>query len=464
MRRRFFIIVFIFLFFSILTVSFLQVFFFENERLRFLDQRLEAIASTLIASGLSMDLIDNLESTDDLIHDLLGEERVDQIINIYSLEGDILAQNYTGTNFPLEFNPSERRQTYQVKDRTVRVLNIRSNQLLIQVATLMPTPLSRSNFKNIRFLGFIGGVFVLLVIIAYLSSGVLFHPLRKLTVEFKAMSHLLEKKMGQPLTGFVLGSELKRLSQSHDKTKDDFQILCEEIRVFLNNLEVYTKSFHTQMAILTHELKTPLTLLQNFLSEMNLHLNKEKSLDRVKELIHQSRMEISNMVELINNYLQWSVLSSSPSQPQAIYALKVSSVLHKLVHDLNILGHQRIRLEFVEDPTVFVLPEHLQQLFSNLLGNALNYSPENTEVLCLVEKDRILIQDKGPGISKEVLKHLGEPFNRGSSGVLQNMERKSSGLGLAWVHSLCEKYHWKLIIDSSTQGTRVEIQWGLESV
>jgi hypothetical protein len=94
-RRKFFVIVFAFLVSSIVVVSTLQVLFFESERLRLLDQRLETIASSLIASGLSLTMIQNLESTDDLINDLLGEERIDHIINVYSLTGQVLAQNFT---------------------------------------------------------------------------------------------------------------------------------------------------------------------------------------------------------------------------------------------------------------------------------------------------------------------------------------------------------------------------------
>src|SRR3954452_13337184 len=112
MRRKFFLIIFVFLLASILVVSTLQIFFFENERVRLVDQRLETIASSLIASGLSLNMIQNLESTDDLINDLLGEERVDHIINVYSTDGEVLAQNYTATEIPLQLSRDEVHQSY----------------------------------------------------------------------------------------------------------------------------------------------------------------------------------------------------------------------------------------------------------------------------------------------------------------------------------------------------------------
>jgi hypothetical protein len=88
--------------------------FYESERLRQIDQRLEALASSLIASGLSLDFIENLESTENLINDLLGEERVDQLINIYSLDGRVLAQNFTALELPLVVHSRQRWQTEEV--------------------------------------------------------------------------------------------------------------------------------------------------------------------------------------------------------------------------------------------------------------------------------------------------------------------------------------------------------------
>ncbi|MGE4133636.1 MAG: hypothetical protein AB7F86_18510, partial [Bdellovibrionales bacterium] len=126
MRRRFFLLIFVFLASTIFLISTALLLFFENERQRLLDQRLETVASSLLASGLSAQLIENLESTEDLIRDLEGDEHIDQIINIWSLSGNILAQNLTGREMPLKFNPDERFQTYSINGRHVRILNIRS--------------------------------------------------------------------------------------------------------------------------------------------------------------------------------------------------------------------------------------------------------------------------------------------------------------------------------------------------
>ena len=244
--------------------------------MRLIDHSLETIASTLIASGLSLDLIENLDSTDDLIHDLLGEERVDQIINVYSLGGKILAQNYTGMEIPLKFSGSERWQTYIVGKRTVHVLNIQSGQLLLQVGMILNPSISRWNFLNSHFAVLSVIIFILLIITAYFSSGILFAPIKLLTRDLQSMSKQLDRKLGQALSEFVIGPELTSLFSANNKTSDEFELLCIEIKSFLNKLEDYTKSFNAQTAILTHELKTPLTILRNYLEEL-----KSKAVDSI---------------------------------------------------------------------------------------------------------------------------------------------------------------------------------------
>ena len=453
MRRKFFLIVLAFLVSSIVVVSVLQLFFFESERLNLVDQRLETITSSLIASGLSLHMIQNLESTDDLISDLLGEERADHIINVYSLDGEVLAQNFTAAEMKLGFEPELAHETRQVKGLTVRVLNIKKGHLVIQVgAAIGPSLLNRWAVSNSRFVIFTLFVLVLLMIAAYFSSGALFSPLRRLTFELSAMSAQLEGKLGQNLTGFVVGPELASLSRGRKDTKDEFELLCAEIESFLEKLGAYTRSFNAQTAILTHELKTPLTVLRNELQE----LDRATSLDDARAVGRRARGDVDDLTSLINNFLQWSVLTSNPGRPDEIYAVKVRDIAAQVVGDLNSLHRDRIRLEVTGEATAFALPDHVRQLLMNLLSNALHYSPIAEPVTCRLGPSTLEIEDHGPGISSAVREHLGRPFNRGD---LPAHGHKSSGLGLAWVFTLCEKYGWTLEMPERHGGTLVRVRF-----
>lgn len=448
MRRRFFFILFAILAGTIAIVSALQQVYFMGERLRLADHRLEAISSSLIASGLSLDLIQNLESTDDLVNDLLGEERADMLINIYATDGELLAQNYTATAFPLDFSRTERRQTVSVAGRQVRLLNLPQANLVVQVGLFMaPTAEQWNNLFNRRFFYLLILISTLLVVAAFVGSRILFAPLRRLTLELAETSAQLDRKLGQSLTGFVIGPELSRLASGPARGgRDDFEKLAAEIAAFLGKLGSFSKSFQAQSAILTHELKTPLTVLKNHCEEA---LREGRP-----ETVRKALSEIDRMSSLINEFLQWSVLSSNPGQPQEVYAVKLSESVRKTVQELNTLANGRIDLKVSGETTVFALPSHLHQLIANLLSNAIQYSADKIE--CEVRDGAFTVRDHGPGLPAEVRDHLGQPFNRGSS-------KRGSGLGLAWVSALCGKYGWKLNIDSTPGRTLIEVQFPAEA-
>lgn len=444
----------VFLVASIGIVSTLQMLFFENERLHLLDQRLETIASSLMASGLSFSLIENLESTDDLINDLLGEERVDYLINIYSLEGDVLAQNYSASEIPIPFSNTDQRVTAEAGGHRVRILNLPRGRLVIQVGVIMGPEIwsGRSLFSE-RFFWFTILVFIILIIAAYFSSAVLFKPLKSLTSELQTMSSQLDKHMGLPLFGFVIGPQLAQLSKRGRDRRDEFAALCAEIETFLKKLEGYTRTFHVQMAILTHELKTPLAVMKNYLEE----LARARDLVKAQEQGRGAMEEIDRLSGLINDYLRWSMLTANPEKPADIYAVKLSETLGKVAASLNPLNNQRIQIEVQEELTIFALPEHVEQLVSNLLSNALKYSPADRPVSCVISAQGLLVADKGRGLPREVLQNLGSPFNRGDQ--KSPSFHQSSGLGLAWVFGLCEKYKWKLDVQSDAEGTKISVKF-----
>jgi signal transduction histidine kinase len=451
LKRKFFLIVFGFLTATIIVVSTLQQFYFASERLRLMDQRLETIASSLIASGLSLNLIENLESTDDLIHDLLGDERVDSIINIYSRDGKVLAQNYTASAIPLNFNATDRWQTYEVEGKKVHVLNLVREHLVIQVGLIVDPTLYRMDpVLNRYFVAFLIFVSLLLVVTAYVSSRLLFGPLKNLTLEMKSMSNQLDRSLGKSLSEFVIGPEFKRLTKYDKNSKDEFIQLCLQLEVFLNKLENYTRSFNAQAAILTHELKTPLTILKNCLEDLSREINSE----RAKQIGKNAGVEIDYLTNLINDYLQWSVLTSNPNKPIDLYAIHIVDTVKRLVMGLNSQNEQRITLKIEGSPTVFASPHHVDQLVGNLLNNAITYSPKDRPVECVVTETSLIVQDYGGGIPADVLGHLGQPFNRGT---VRNSNMRSTGLGLAWVYALAEKYKWKLEVDATARGTRMSV-------
>ncbi|MGE4131510.1 MAG: sensor histidine kinase, partial [Bdellovibrionales bacterium] len=366
--------------------------------------------------------------------------------------GNILAQNLTGREMPLKFNPDERFQTYSINGRHVRILNIRSRSLVIQVGTVMgPRLISTLSILNMRFAGVLLVICSILVAAAMVSSRLLFAPLHRLTLELASMSSQLDQKLGRPLTSFIIGPEMSRLGKSSDQKRDEFELLCAEIANFLEKLESHTRTFHAQVAILTHELKTPLAVIQTRMDE----IARTNDLSAALELAKQATNDVRTLARTIDQYLQWSVLASAPEKPSEIHAIKFASFCRNFLTQLPPEMQRRLDTEIHGEFTVFALPEHLQQLVANLVTNAIKYSPVESRIKLRVLEQRLEVLDSGPGLPTTVLENLGTPFNRGPK-----VAERGTGLGLAWVMALTDTYGWKLKIDSTSQGTQILVTFG----
>jgi PAS domain S-box-containing protein len=104
--------------------------------------------------------------------------------------------------------------------------------------------------------------------------------------------------------------------------------------------------------------------------------------------------------------------------------------------------------------------DRILQVISNLLGNALSYSPEGAEVSVVAEgregEVSLRVHNGGPPIPEEALGQLFRPFLRGSSGV--NREGRSIGLGLYIVEQLVAAHHGRVTVTSTAaEGTTFEV-------
>lgn len=448
MRRSFIITIFSTIAAAILIVSVLQYSFFEHERRRLIDRQLETVASALIASRLSIDLMENLNEVDSIIQSAVADNRIDLVINIYSEDADVLYANDTGKRLDLELNPNGKWRDIEKGQHYLRTLTIHNGAIFIQVGLILDSTLQRWKLDARRLFFFLMSIFALVGVISFFSARFLFVPIAKLAGEFQTLSDNLNRQLGQPLSEFVIPPTLEKYSRETGSA-DELEKLAFAIRNFLNLLGDYTKSFQAQTALLTHEIKTPLTVIVNRLEEMQ-----KATPDQLAHLLILAKREVLDLASMVNNYLQWAVFISSPGRPEDVYAIKLGQVIHETAAGLETIYRGRIKLVQIDSPTVFSYPEHVRQVIKNLIENALKYS--TGEVLISLIGESLKVEDRGPGIPDEVLKAIGTPFNNSKGADPQ----RSSGLGLAWVQVICQRYNWKLSIDSKPHGTTVEVNFG----
>ena len=202
----------------------------------------------------------------------------------------------------------------------------------------------------------------------------------------------------------------------------------------------------------SHELRTPLTSITMYLTLLD-----RGPVERRSHYMQVLNTETQRLTRLIQDLLDLSRLETEPS-PETLTPADLLSVLE--AHFTSFLPQAEvkgIRLEWKRPSTLpFVLIEkrHLDQLLTNLLGNAIAFTPEGGTVAVSAgvkttgERPEVwaLVADTGIGISEADVAHLSERFFRGQAA--QEMGIPGTGLGLAICQEILDRYGGRIEVES----------------
>ncbi|MDL2212760.1 HAMP domain-containing histidine kinase [Bacteroides sp. OttesenSCG-928-E20] len=193
---------------------------------------------------------------------------------------------------------------------------------------------------------------------------------------------------------------------------------------------------------ITHELKTPIAVAY---AATDALLNFNQAEEKVKRdkylLIAQEQLQrLSGLVE--------QILSISMEQRKTFRLkaeeVEVATLVHSLVELHALKAGEQVRFVVEIEPkdvTLFTDRTHFSNIISNLIDNAVKYSPESTTITIKSRikenKLEISVADKGIGISGDKQKHIFDKFYRVPQGNLHNV--KGYGLGLYYVKNMMDK-------------------------
>ena len=215
------------------------------------------------------------------------------------------------------------------------------------------------------------------------------------------------------------------------------------------------------VATLSHELRTPLTSLA-LLAEL-LRREEDSLTPKQREILRAILEESSRMKQLADN-----LLNLARGQIPLIAVQRVALDLAKIVEDvIKRFGIQaqekkiRIETRIEQLPEMQGDPVKLSWVISNLIGNALRYTPEGGTIQVAAGPSgndfaRLEVTDSGPGIAPEIRDHVFERFAQyGANGYAPG----SAGLGLAIVKDIVEAHGGRIFIESNNgHGSRFIVQ------
>src|SRR5467141_4068987 len=196
------------------------------------------------------------------------------------------------------------------------------------------------------------------------------------------------------------------------------------------------------MALVTHELRTPLTAIQG-LSEVLSKFDVDPN--RRREMHAAINQEAKRLARMIDEYLDITRLEAG-ARPLRKTALRVEPLVERVLLLLDPVAMSRgvpIKCEFEQNlPVVMVDSDLLAQAVTNVIANAIKYSPPGREILVSVwtEGNDLLIEvtDKGYGIAPENMKRIFEKFYRVPRG--EHTDEPGTGLGLTFVREIMDAH------------------------
>ena len=204
------------------------------------------------------------------------------------------------------------------------------------------------------------------------------------------------------------------------------------------------------VANVSHEMRTPITVLMGFLETVQ-SLNLEKA--QQDQYFEMMMSQAQRMKSLVEDLLTLANLESN-ALPAASNEVKIKTVMALLKNDAEALSQGRHAFSFEVESTANLLGEEREILsaFSNLVSNAIRYTPDigSISVLWSVNKEgqgEFSVSDTGPGIASEHLTRLTERFYRVDRS--RSRDTGGTGLGLAIVKHIASRHQTQLLIEST---------------
>ncbi len=309
------------------------------------------------------------------------------------------------------------------KEKSIMSATKLSNNLYIFISTSLIPLDSTINIIEQQLIVVSIVVLLLSIVVAYFISKRLSLPITKISKAAKLISK------GKLKTKFETTSDIKELV--------DLTNALNDMKDELSKTEELQKDL---MANVSHDLKTPLTMIKAY-AELILDINindKEKCKNNLNTIIE----EVNRLNTLVNDILALTKVENDLDKLD-ISSFDLIKLIEKIVKQHNIyVTKDGFSIEFIhnniKELVIDADKKKIEQVIYNLLNNALNYTGEDKKVIIkVVEDDKdytIMVIDSGKGIDKKELDHIFDRYYRSKKKHKRYVY--GTGLGLSIVKNI----------------------------
>jgi len=218
----------------------------------------------------------------------------------------------------------------------------------------------------------------------------------------------------------------------------------------VTRIEQAEKSRRDFIANVSHELRTPLTSIQGYVE--TLVEDTKPNPETMREFLGIIHKNATRMNRLTEDLLALASVES-PDYKLVAQPARACALVQDAIESLGgIVVDSEVELESAGAPDTLVMadPDAMNQVFGNLIENAVKYGKENKRIVVgaklLEDEVEFFVQDFGPGIPSEHLDRIFERFYRVDKA--RSRESGGTGLGLAIVKHIVEAHGGRIWAES----------------
>lgn len=301
-------------------------------------------------------------------------------------------------------------------------------------------------------------VFVLLISMvgAFLYAKLITQPLLKMNQVAKRMAKLDFSQTLESRTDDEIGElsqSLNELSQNLKHTMSELQQANAKLKNDIQREREQETRRREFMATISHELKSPITAVMGQLEGMIHQIGVYKDRDKY---LQRSYLIIKNMEQLVKEIMEVSKLESDAFRPLK-ETVHLSAMIESIIKRLDFFReekHIEFKVNIEPDLCIIADPGLIQKVISNIIHNAINYSPPDEKILIsLVQKESHIefnVLNTGTLIPATELKKIFDPFYRLEKS--RNRSTGGSGLGLFIVKQILEIHSFPYQLTNEENG------------
>jgi two-component system, OmpR family, sensor histidine kinase MprB len=228
---------------------------------------------------------------------------------------------------------------------------------------------------------------------------------------------------------------------------DELGRLAARFNEMLVALERSVGAQRRLVADASHELRTPLTAART-----NVDLLREGKLpeEEARHALDEAAVELDALTRLVSDLVE---LARGEERKLRIEELNLDHLVEATVERARARSPQATFVTALSPTVVQADPVLLERAVSNLLDNAVKYSPAGAPIEVSVRSGEVVVQDHGPGIADEDLPRVFDRFYRAAT----SRSKPGAGLGLAIVREAAEAHGGTATAESTPAGARFRL-------